>query len=185
MSLYTRTGDRGETSLLDGSRVSKDHPRVAAFGAVDELNSLLGWCGCGLGGSGIAISRLERIQRELFSIGAELALSSEKHWPAENHAIGAERVGRLEQWIDEACRETEPLAHFVLPTGAELAARLHIARACCRRTERAVVALQSQQAVRQEIVMYLNRLSDLLFAWARQANHETGVQDVPWIPTEE
>jgi len=186
MTLYTRTGDRGETSLLDGSRVAKNEVRVVAFGEVDELNSLLGWCGCVLGSAGIAVSRLDRLQRDLFSIGAELAMGAEKGWPGKfaGEMVGLEHVRRLEQWIDEACQATEPIAHFVLPGGTEPAARLHLARACCRRAERAVVALQAREKVRPEIVMYLNRLSDLLFAWARQANEETGVPDIPWIPSE-
>jgi len=178
MTLYTRTGDRGQTSLLDGSRVAKNDPRVEAYGQVDELNSLLGWCGCILETAAPVRGRLEIIQRELFGIGAELAGG-----PDKVQAPGSEQIRRLEKWIDEAMQVAGPIAHFVLPGGTEPAGRWHMARACCRRVERAVVAVHGVSPVRAEIFAYLNRLSDLLFAWARQANEDKGVPEVPWTST--
>lgn len=181
MALYTRSGDRGETSLFDGSRVAKDDLRVMAFGELDELNSLLGLCRCAAGGS-VINARAEQIQHELFAIGRELAtpLGGKRFGPRE--CIGTEHNGRLENWIDAACESATPLKDFVLPGGTELAARLHLARTCCRRAERSVVTLHGEVALREEIIIYLNRLSDLLFAWARQANQEAGVEDIYWVP---
>lgn len=181
MKLYTRTGDRGETSLFDGSRVPKDHARVAAYGDVDELNSFMGWCRCA-DGAGPLMERMEVVQNELFILGAELAT------PAGSRASGAiprlapESARRLESWIDEAVAPVPPLKLFVLPGGTELAARLHIARTVCRRAERAIVALAQNTEVDPEIIIYLNRLSDLLFAWSRLANHAAGRADIPWVP---
>lgn len=178
----TRTGDRGETSLLGGGCVTKNDPRIEACGQVDELNTLLGWCGCAVEAPVPAAGRLEPIQRDLFSIGSELACEPGKV-PPRGPLIGAEQVGRLETWLDEATRSCAPTSHFVLPGGCESAARLHMARACCRRAERAVVTLNGVAAVRPEVMAYLNRLSDLLFAWARQANQENGVPETQWAPT--
>jgi len=179
MKLYTRDGDHGETSLFDGSRVPKSDARVWAYGEADELNSLLGWCRCAAGESVIG-ERAQRVQNDLFMIGAELATPpAARSVPRAQH-VGVEEVWRLEAWIDEACEVTGPLGHFILPGGTELAGRLHIARTCCRRVERTVVSLHRQEPIREEIIVYLNRLGDLLFAWARQANREAGVTDVEW-----
>jgi cob(I)alamin adenosyltransferase len=123
--------------------------------------------------------RLRQIQSDLFAVGAELATEAGKSLPA---SIGDDDVRRLERWIDEACEPVPPLRSFILPGGTEAAARLHLARTVCRRAERAVVALSRGQAVRGVVVVYLNRLSDLLFAVARLANHRTGVAEIPWKP---
>jgi cob(I)alamin adenosyltransferase len=161
--IYTRGGDRGETSLGDGSRVSKLDPRVAAMGEVDELNSLVGWAG-----------GLERVQNELFDLGADLAVpyvSGDGRLRITDAAID-----RLEQEID-ATNETLPeLKSFVLPGGNERAARLFVARAVCRRAERTVLALPDANPLG---AVYLNRLSDLLFVLARAAN---GGEEPLWNP---
>jgi len=181
MALYTRGGDRGETSLFDGSRVAKDDLRVVAYGELDELNSLLGLCRCAAGAS-VINGRAEQVQHELFAIGRELATPPGGRRFGSAGCISPEQSKRLEDWIDEACKLVIPLKDFVLPGGTELAARLHLARTCCRRAERSVVTLHGVTGVREEIIIYLNRLSDLLFAWARQANHEAGVEDILWVP---
>ena len=181
MTLYTRQGDDGRTSLADGRRVFKDDPRIAACGEVDELNSVLGWCRCADRTASWAV-RIETIQRELFSVGAELAMP-EIYRAAGAGLSGADEVRRLESWIDQACAATPPLSCFILPGGTEPSARLHIARTVCRRAERTVVRLRDDGAVRHEIWVYLNRLGDLLFAWARLADRDAGVADVPWKPS--
>lgn len=152
--IYTRGGDTGETSLGDGSRVSKLDPRVAAMGDVDELNSLVGWAG-----------GLERIQNELFDLGADLSVPFVEE--DGRLRITDEAVGRIEEEIDEANEALPDLKSFVLPGGGERAARLFLARAVCRRAERAVLAVRD---VNPLAAIYLNRLSDLLFVLARAAN---------------
>lgn len=181
MPLYTRQGDDGRTMLPDGRRVYKDDPRITACGEVDELNSVLGWCRC-VGGTCVWAARLEVIQRELFSVGAELAMP-EIYRSSGVALAGADEVRRLESWIDEASAATPPLSCFILPGGTESSARIHVARTVCRRAERTVVRLRDDGAVRMEIVTYLNRLGDLLFAWARLASLDAGVPDVPWKPS--
>jgi cob(I)alamin adenosyltransferase len=164
--IYTRGGDKGETSLGDGSRVSKLDPRVAAIGDVDELNSLVGWTG-----------GLDRIQNELFDVGADLSVP----WAGggERLRITEEAVERLEQEIDEVNARLPELRSFVLPGGSERAACLFLARAVCRRAERAVLAVPDTNPL---VAMYLNRLSDLLFVLARAANVEAGGDEVLWRP---
>ncbi len=179
MKLYTRTGDSGETSLFDGSRVPKDNARVSAYGELDELNALLGWCRCTPGTPEI-LSHLQVIQSDLFVLGAELATPPDSRNLTRLVLLGEAEHRRLESWIDEAAGAVPPLRTFILPGGAELAARLHVARTCCRRAERTVVALSHLSSVRPDVIVYLNRLGDLLFAWARQANHDSGTADIPW-----
>jgi cob(I)alamin adenosyltransferase len=161
--IYTRGGDKGETSLGDGSRVSKLDPRVAAMGDVDELNSLVGWAG-----------GLDRIQNELFDLGADLSVPFAEG--DERLRITEEAVGRLEHEIDEANAALPELKSFVLPGGNERAARLFLARAVCRRAERVVLALPDANP---RDAVYLNRLSDLLFVLARAAN---GGDEPLWKP---
>jgi cob(I)alamin adenosyltransferase len=158
--IYTRGGDAGETSLGDGSRVSKREPRVAALGDVDELNSFVGWALV----AAPEAARLQRIQNELFDLGADLSVpgSVEGRLRIEQTA-----VDRLEREIDEVNAALEPLTSFVLPGGSELAARLYIARAVCRRAERSVLAVEDVSPL---VAVYLNRLSDLLFVLARAEN---------------
>ena len=181
VSIYTKTGDEGDTGLFGGGRVPKDHPRVAAYGDVDELNSAIG------------VARatapvefldpvLEAIQRDLFSLGGHLATPDpEKVAKAlEKAELGEGRVFEFERLIDEADRELPPLRAFVLPAGTPKAAALHLARTVCRRAERSVVHLSRESQVPPLFVVYLNRLSDFLFTLARLANHRDGVGDVTW-----
>jgi cob(I)alamin adenosyltransferase len=164
--IYTRGGDKGETSLGDGSRVSKLDPRVAAMGDVDELNSLVGCAG-----------GLDRVQNELFDLGADLSVP----FAAGDGRlrITDEAVSRLEQEIDAANASLPELKSFVLPGGSERAARLFLARAVCRRAERATLAVPDTNPL---AAVYLNRLSDLLFVLARAANAEAGVDGPLWRP---
>jgi len=178
MRLYTRTGDSGDTGLIGGRRVRKDHPRIAAYGDVDELNAAIGWA-CAGAGDAAWTAKLRRIQNELFVIGSELANPDAS---AATPAVGDDDVSNLEGWIDDAVGRVPALRNFILPGGAELSARLHVARTVCRRAERGVVALAATEAVDARVVTYLNRLSDLLFALARLANVEGGVADVIWKP---
>jgi len=176
MKLYTKQGDDGETSLLGGQRVSKDNLRVTAYGEVDECNAVIGVAAAFCTDDELR-GLLQHVQSDLFSLGAMLATPS-SHQPAM--VVADEDVARLEGWIDAAVAEVPPLQQFVLPGGAPTAAALHMARTVCRRAERAVVTLGESDRVEGVVIRYLNRLSDLLFAWARLANHRAGVADVPW-----
>jgi cob(I)alamin adenosyltransferase len=161
--IYTRGGDRGETSLGDGSRVSKLDPLVEAYGAVDELNSVVGWAAVVAGDPLIA-----RIQNELFDVGADLSVP----YAEGDGKLRVEQaaIDRLEADCDEANADLPELKSFVLPGGTEVAARLHVARAVCRRAERVVLATAGERPVNPLVAVYLNRLSDLLFILARAAN---------------
>jgi cob(I)alamin adenosyltransferase len=174
--IYTRGGDRGETSLGDGSRVSKLDPRVVAFGAVDELNSLLGLV---LAADAPADMRpvLERVQNELFDVGADISVPFEV---SERLRVAQSQVDRLEADCDRFNAELPELKSFVLPGGTELAARLHVARAVCRRAERDVLDAAREVEVNPLVAVYLNRLSDLLFILARAAN--AGGDEPLWKP---
>lgn len=188
MKIYTRTGDRGETGLFGGGRVFKDHTRVEAYGEVDELNSVLGVVVASLEDAREAeiAGRLRQIQADLFTLGANLATPrAEEGGRASAHIPGlpAERIAEMESWIDAAEEELEPLQSFILPGGSQAAALLHLARTVCRRAERRVVTLAHQAQVEEEVIVYLNRLSDLLFTLARLANRRGGRQDIPWVPT--
>ena len=164
--IYTRGGDKGETSLGDGSRVSKLDARVAAIGDVDELNSLVGWAG-----------GLEHVQNELFDLGADLSVPFVEG--DERLRITDETIGRLEQEIDETNASLPELKSFVLPGGSERAACLFLARAVCRRAERSVLAVPDTNP---RVAVYLNRLSDLLFVLGRAANAEAGGEEPLWRP---
>ncbi|HSD67624.1 MAG TPA: cob(I)yrinic acid a,c-diamide adenosyltransferase [Vicinamibacteria bacterium] len=179
MKIYTKTGDRGETGLLGGARVPKDHPRVAAYGDVDETNAAIGAV------RALAEGPLERllfrVQKDLFAIGAQLA--------DPTHEVAAERAkaavtpaqGRqLERAIDAREKGLPPLRSFVLPGGTPTSALLHQARTVCRRAERSVVGLSRQSGVDPRIVVYLNRLSDLLFVLARAENRRAGIDEERW-----
>ena len=161
--IYTRTGDAGETSLGDGSRVAKTDPRVEAMGDVDELNSVVGWA-LAAGAQGHAAATLERVQNELFDVGADLSVPFDDGDGRLRVEHGA--IERLEADCDEANEQLEPLKSFVLPGGGELATRLYLARAVCRRAERRVLAVEDANPL---AATYLNRLSDLLFVLARAA----------------
>jgi len=181
--LYTRTGDDGSTGLFSGTRVGKDHPRIAAYGTVDELNACVGWVRAAL----VADPRVALIERvlaalqdRLFELGADLATPPGSKFEDRVSRINEADVVESEGWIDEVDAGNEPLRTFVLPGGSELAARLHVARTVCRRAEREMVALTHHEPVGDAAVRFINRVSDLLFALARRANRELGVPDVPW-----
>ena len=181
MRIYTKTGDSGETGLFGGGRVPKDHLRVAAYGDVDELNSAIGLVRA-TEPVAFVDQLLETIQRDLFSLGGHLATPDpEKVKQAlEKAELTADRVASFEKAIDQADQELPPLRAFVLPAGTPKAAALHLARTVCRRAERSVVSLSHQEAVPELFLVYLNRLSDLLFTLARLANHRDGQGDVTW-----
>lgn len=183
MKIYTRTGDRGETALFGGGRVRKDHPRVEAYGTVDELNSVLGWAVSQVRDRTVR-DRLARLQHDLFSIGAHLATPPERPGRRRPHTpdLPEARVREMEAWMDEADEELPELRAFVLPGGTAGAAALHVARTVCRRAERAVVTLSGEDEVGETVVPYLNRLSDLLFTLARLESFRDGVSEVEWAP---
>jgi cob(I)alamin adenosyltransferase len=188
MKLYTRRGDAGLTDLYGGQRVGKDHLRVEAYGTVDELNSLIGLA-LATGGPPEILEPLASIQSRLFEIGADLATphgevdkdGRETGRGGSVPRVGASQVEELECWIDAVCEPVPAMQHFILPGGTELAARLHVARTVCRRAERSGVALTHHEPIGEHVIVYLNRLSDLLFAMARRANQLAGVEDVPWL----
>ena len=181
MKIYTRTGDEGETGLFGGGRVPKDHARVAAYGDVDELNSTIGLVRA-TPPVQFYDAELAAIQRDLFAIGGHLATPDPAKVAAalEKATLSAKRVDEFERMIDAADAELPPLRAFVLPAGTQKAAALHLARTVCRRAERSVVHLAQESEVHPLFVVYLNRLSDLLFALARLANHRDGAGDVTW-----
>jgi cob(I)alamin adenosyltransferase len=181
VKIYTRTGDEGETGLFGGGRVPKDHPRVAAYGDVDELNSAVGLARA-TAPVELFDPLLQGVQRDLFSIAAHLATPD----PAkvakalEKAELSDVRVTEFERAIDAADLELPPLRAFVLPAGTPKAAALHLARTVCRRAERSVVQLARETELPGLFVIYLNRLSDLLFTLARLANHRDGRADETW-----
>ena len=181
MKIYTRTGDAGDTGLFGGGRVPKDHARVQAYGDVDELNSALGVVRSTQPVQ-YADDLLESIQRDLFALGGQLATPDpEKVRSAlEKAELNESRVAAFERIMDEADGELPPLRAFVLPAGSPKATALHLARTICRRAERSVVRLAREADIPELFVTYLNRLSDLLFTLARQANHRDGAGDVTW-----
>jgi cob(I)alamin adenosyltransferase len=180
MKIYTRTGDDGTTGLFGGARVKKDSIRVEAYGTCDETNAAIGRARVALKGTPID-DVLARIQEDLFTLGAELATVPGKEASLKMTLISAEDCTRLEKEIDAAEEGLPPLKTFVLPGGTPDAADLHVARCIARRAERQLITLAETEPVRNECVIYLNRLSDLLFTLARRANHLAGVPDVPWI----
>lgn len=181
MKIYTKTGDTGKTGLFGGGRVSKDDPRVEAYGDVDELNASLG-----LARAVEVMPRIDEvlvaIQRDLFSLGALLATPDleKMHDHLAKAQIDDGRISELEHAIDDCDRELEPLRAFILPGGTSKAATLHVARTVCRRAERRVIRLQRDVEIPQIVIVYLNRLSDLLFSLARVANTRAGAGEVTW-----
>ena len=179
--IYTRSGDAGQTSLGDGTRVEKDHPRVSAYGAVDEVNAVLGILLASAPDAG-ETELLSSIQNDLFDVGADLCVPPGKDEEAGARLrITAEQVARLEQAIDRLNAGLQPLRTFVLPGGEPAAAWCHLARTICRRAERDVVTLARSEAVNPQLIIYLNRLSDLLFVLARIYNKQ-GRGDRLWQP---
>ena len=191
MTIYTKTGDDGDTALFGGGRVPKNDRRVEAYGAVDELNSFVGVALTSLADAdadadadaNAGVRRgLLLIQNDLFALGANLATpegDGSRPRP-QTPDVPVARVEAMEEWIDQATEELPELRQFVLPGGTEAAAVLHVCRSVCRRAERAVVALGREEPLDPGIVPYLNRLSDLLFVWARLQNLRAGQADLPW-----
>jgi cob(I)alamin adenosyltransferase len=180
MKIYTRTGDKGETSLFGGTRVRKSDARVAAYGEVDELNATVGVVGAQPGLDGDVFEMLEQIQKDLFAIGARLADPAERIAErVSKAAVGEGDIERLEKWIDRLEAELPPLRRFILPGGSGAGALLHLSRTVCRRAERAIASLGAG-TVEPHLLTYINRLSDLLFVMARAVNHRTGQAETRW-----
>ncbi len=183
MKLYTRTGDAGTTGLFGGDRVSKCHQRLVAYGTLDELNSVLGVLLLNLDPKLAAHEPLRLIQRDLFALGAVLATPPSRAGQIEQRLTRPTwPIPAMEADIDRLTAMTGPMTHFVLPGGCPGSAYGHLARTVCRRAEREVVALSAAEPVPAEVVVYLNRLSDWLFALSRAANAQAGVEDVKWLP---
>ena len=180
MKIYTKTGDKGETSLSGGKRVPKDSLRIEAYGTVDELNSILGMC-CASNSSREVTVIIEVIQHELFSLGADLATPGDLSKKSVKQIDGKD-VLRLEKHIDDIETKLEPLRNFILPGGSEGASLLHFARTVCRRAERRVVQLAREEKINEFTVVYLNRLSDLLFVPARWVNVLNASAEIKWNP---
>ncbi|EMI53533.1 ATP--cobalamin adenosyltransferase [Rhodopirellula sallentina SM41] len=196
MKIYTRTGDSGTTGLFGGPRVAKDDTRIEAYGTVDELNAVLGCVRCELASAlqndslesdrrellAQLDDRIVQVQHELFSLGAELASPHPDQF--DLRVIGADHIDRLEKWIDETEQRLPPLKQFILPGGSPTASQIHFARAVCRRSERRVITLadsvQSETPIGDEVIVYLNRLSDWLFVVSRDVNRLLGREDQPW-----
>jgi len=185
VKIYTRTGDEGETGLFDGSRVSKSDARVATYGDVDELNAWLGFARAALVRTEDLrlVEMLEQIQRDLFALGARLADPSHKiAGRVTKAAVTPADIARLEAWIDSLEAALPPLRRFILAGGSMGGAALHVARTTCRRAERAMVALRAGDpgAFEPDLLVYVNRLSDLLFVMARAANQRAGTPEIEW-----
>ena len=177
--VYTKTGDAGDTGLGGGQRVPKDHPRIEAYGTVDELNSTIGVALEHVKDAEVA-AVLTQVQHHLFDLGGDLCILEPDKARFSMPAFPAERVAWLEQVLDKATDELPPLKEFVLPGGDLAAGHLHVARCVCRRAERLCVGLARDEQVSPSIVPYLNRLSDALFQAARLINKRTGRGDVLW-----
>jgi cob(I)alamin adenosyltransferase len=178
MKIYTKTGDDGSTGLLGGTRVPKDHLRVAAYGDVDELTALLGVVKASSAGFSVLLGR---IQRDLFALGAQLADPTAKVARRKAKArIGRAHTRRLEKAIDATEKGLPALRSFILPGGTPVGAHLHLARTVCRRAERATITLHRDTPLDPRLLEYLNRLSDLLFVLARAANHRAGRTEDQW-----
>jgi cob(I)alamin adenosyltransferase len=181
MKIYTKSGDQGETSLWGGGRVMKSHPRVNAYGTVDEANSMIGLALSFVPEKeGLLVERLIRIQHELFQVGSELATQN----GAKNTCpfVGDGEIARLEVEIDEMEASLPALQNFILPNGSAAGSALHLARTIVRRSERECVDLGHSEPLRQELIRYLNRLSDYLFVLARFVNQILGKSETKWIP---
>lgn len=188
MKVYTKTGDKGTTSLYGGVKVSKNNIRIDAYGTVDELNSAIGLIRSHKI-STIYIEQLINIQKELFHIGAELATPKEKMYLANGKSrlpklISETDIELLEYCIDEMEEELPPLMHFILPGGNQAASYAHLSRCICRRAERITVTLNDLEEIRGEVMKYLNRLSDYLFVLARKIAHDDGYDEIKWLPNE-
>lgn len=183
MKVYTRTGDDGTTALFGGDRVGKNHPRIAAYGTVDEINAAVGMARADLDDTDWAEradAMVGRIQEELFVLGGDLAAPGDVKYPVPR--IEAHHVTALETEIDDLETDLPPLKHFILPGGHPAAAALHLARTVCRRAERKAIQAAESEDISAEAIHYLNRLSDFFFVLARWVNHKAGVADTEWVP---
>lgn len=186
MKIYTKTGDKGETALYGGTRVSKASARVESYGTIDELNAFIGSAKSEIS-DGKVLSQLKKIQFDLFTVGAESATPADKMFLANGNPrlpliISEKEIEELELWMDDFDKELEPLQFFILPGGGKAATSLHVARTVCRRAERALVFLNETEEVRPELIKYLNRLSDYLFILARYISKLNGEAEEYWNP---
>lgn len=180
--IYTRTGDGGTTGLYGGGRVAKTDPRIHAVGVVDELNAQIGLALAFMDPDGTVARQLASLQPDLFAIGSHLVSSPADGRRPPMPDLPDGRVEQMEQWIDEADAALPPLRRFIMPGGSPAGAALHVARTICRRAERAVLEPTAGGATGSHIQIYINRLSDLLFAWARLINDENGSSEIQWRP---
>lgn len=188
MKIYTKTGDKGETSLYGGTRVSKAAARVESYGTLDELNAFIGLAKAEISNEKV-LSQLQKIQFDLFTVGSEAATPTDKMLLANGKSrldllISEEEITELELWMDDFDAELEPLKFFILPSGGKAAATIHVCRTVCRRAERSMVFLSETEEVRPELIKYLNRLSDYLFVLARYISKISGEKEDFWNPSE-
>ena len=186
--IYTKTGDKGETSLDGGTRVSKAAARVESYGTLDELNAFIGLAKAEISDEKV-LSQLQKIQFDLFTVGSEAATPTDKMLLANGKnrldlMISEKEITELELWMDDFDAELEPLRFFILPSGGKAAATVHVCRTVCRRAERAMVFLNETEEVRPELIKYLNRLSDYLFILARYISKISGEKEDYWNPSE-
>ncbi len=186
MKIYTKTGDKGETALYGGTRVSKASARVEAYGTIDELNSFIGFAKTEIAND-VVLGQLKKIQFDLFTVGSESATPTDKLTLANGSSrlslmISEKEIEELENWMDDFETELEPLQFFILPGGGRSATSLHICRTVCRRAERSLVFLNESEEVRPELIKYLNRLSDYLFVLARYVSKINGETEEYWNP---
>ena len=187
MKIYTKTGDKGETSLYGGTRVSKAAARVESYGTLDELNAFIGLAKAEISDEKV-LNQLQKIQFDLFTVGSEAATPTDKLILANGKnrldlMISEEEISELEHWMDDLDAELEPLQFFILPSGGKAAASVHVCRTVCRRAERAMVHLNETEEVRPELIKYLNRLSDYLFILARYISKISGEKEDYWNPS--
>lgn len=188
MKIYTKTGDKGETSLYGGTRVSKAAARVESYGTLDELNAFIGLAKAEISDEKV-LSQLQKIQFDLFTVGSEAATPTDKMLLANGKnrldlMISEKEITELELWMDDFDAELEPLRFFILPSGGKAAATVHVCRTVCRRAERSMVFLRETEEVRPELIKYLNRLSDYLFVLARYISKISGEKEDFWNPSE-
>ena len=186
--IYTKTGDKGETSLYGGTRVSKAAARVESYGTLDELNAFIGLAKAEISDEKV-LNQLQKIQFDLFTVGSEAATPTDKLILANGKnrldlMISEKEISELELWMDDLDAELEPLQFFILPSGGKAAASIHVCRTVCRRAERAMVHLNETEEVRPELIKYLNRLSDYLFILARYISKISGEKEDYWNPSE-
>ena len=188
MKIYTKTGDKGETALYGGTRVSKASARVESYGTIDELNSFIGFAKTEIADEKV-LNQLKKIQFDLFTLGSESATPTDKLTLANGKSrlslvISETEIEELENWMDDLEEELQPLQYFILPGGGKAATSLHICRTVCRRAERSLVFLNETEAVRPELIKYLNRLSDYLFVLARYMSKINNESEEYWNPND-